>query len=84
MKRLVSVGILAARADVSPWALRWALEKGRVAPCAVAEIQAGREVALFDLGRLDEVKAALADPKAQPTPPPSLTEQCLAAKAGTP
>jgi hypothetical protein len=84
MKRLVAIGIFADRADVSPWALRWALEKGRVAPCAVAEIQPGREVALFDLGRLAEVKATLADPKAQPTSPPSLTEQCLAAKAGTP
>lgn len=85
VKRLLSIGALANVAGLSAGSLRWAVEKGRLVPDAFAVLPHGQEVAVFDAGRVAEVKTALAtDPKGQPATPANLTEQCLAAKAGTP
>lgn len=81
VKRLLSIGALANIAGLSAGSIRWAVEKGRLVPDAFAVLPHGQEVAVFGDGRVSEVKAALGETKGQPA---TLTEQCLAAKAGNP
>lgn len=82
VKRLLSISALANAGGLSAGSIRWAVEKGRLVPDAFAVMPHGQEVPVFDAGRLSEVKAALGgEAKTQPA---TLTEQCLAAKAGTP